>query len=75
MKTLAISDFKAHALKILDRIEKTKESVIVTRRGKPLAEVIPFSTKKILPGKLSDALVFEKDIVSPLTEESWNACK
>ena len=75
MKTLAITDFKAHALQILGQVAKTKESVVVTKRGKPLAEVVPFSTAKPAPGKLSDALVFEENIVSPLGEEVWNACK
>ena len=75
MKTLAITDFKAHALQILGRIAKTKESVVITKRGKPIVEVIPFSTSKPAPGKLSEALVFEKDIVSPLGEDIWDACK
>ncbi len=75
MKTLAITDFKAHALQILSRIAKTKESVVITKRGKPIVEVIPFSTSKPAPGKLSEALVFEKDIVSPLGEDMWDACK
>ncbi len=75
MKTLAITDFKAHALQILGRIAKTKESVVITKRGKPIVEVIPFSTSKPAPGKLSEALVFEKDIVSPLGEDMWDACK
>jgi len=75
MKTLAITDFKAHALQILGRIAKTKESVVITKRGKPIVEVIPFSTRKPASGKLSEALVFEKDIVSPLGEDMWDACK
>jgi prevent-host-death family protein len=75
MKTLAITDFKAHALQILGEVAKTKESVLVTKRGKPLAEVIPFSTSKPAPGKLSEALVFENDIVSPLGGDMWDACK
>jgi prevent-host-death family protein len=75
MKTLAITDFKAHALQVLGRVAKTREHVVVTKRGKPLAEVVPFSTSKPAPGKLSEALVFEKDIVSPLGEDVWDAAK
>ena len=75
MRTLAITDFKAHALQILGRIAKTKESVVITKRGKPIVEVIPFSSSKPAPGKLSEALVFEKDIVSPLGEDMWDACE
>lgn len=75
MKTLAITDFKAHALQILGQVADTKEHVVVTKRGKPLAEVVPFSTSKPMPGKLSEALLYEEDIVSPFGENIWNACK
>lgn len=75
MKTLAITDFKAHALQILGQVAETKEHVVVTKRGKPLAEVVPFSTSKPAPGRLSEALVFEKDIISPIGEDIWDACK
>lgn len=77
MKTMAISKFKAHALRVLGRVAETKESVIVTKRGRPLAEVVPFrgSDETPTPGKLSETLVFEKDIVTPLGESIWDACK
>lgn len=75
MKTLTVTDFKAHALQVLGRVAKTRESVLITKRGKPLAEVIPYSTTEPSPGRLSEALVFEKDIVSPLGEDMWEVCK
>ena len=74
---MAISKFKAYALKILDQVAKSQESIVITKRGKPLAEVVPFrkSDKNPVPGKLADTLVFEKDIVSPLGKDMWDACK
>lgn len=75
MRTMAITDFKAHALQILGQIAKSREPLIITRRGKPLVEVVPFSETKPVPGVLSEALVFENDIVSPIGEEIWDACK
>ncbi|MBA3019252.1 MAG: type II toxin-antitoxin system Phd/YefM family antitoxin [Proteobacteria bacterium] len=77
MKIMAISKFKAHALKILDEVAESQEKVVITKRGKPLAEVIPYQRVEgnSKPGKLADAFVFEKDIVSPLGEEIWDACK
>jgi prevent-host-death family protein len=74
---MAISEFKAHALRVLGQVAKTKEPVVVTRRGKPIAEVVAFSGRdeKAKPGKLSKTLVFEKDIVSPVGESIWSACK
>ena len=75
MKTMTITDFKAHALQVIGEVAETKQRVVVTKRGKPVAEVAPFTEKKPAPGKLADALVFEGDILSPLGEEIWNACK
>jgi len=75
MKTMAISEFKTHALKVLNEVAKTKEPIIITKRGKPLAQVIPHrkSEMKSTPGKLADAFVFENDIITPIGEDLWEA--
>jgi antitoxin (DNA-binding transcriptional repressor) of toxin-antitoxin stability system len=77
MKTMAITEFKSYALKVIDHISKSKESLVITKRGEPLAELIPFRGKKSKPvaGKLSGALRFEKDILEPLGEDMWEACR
>ncbi|MGA1823105.1 MAG: type II toxin-antitoxin system Phd/YefM family antitoxin [bacterium] len=77
MKTLAISVFKANALKIIDEVSKFQESVVITKRGKAIAELIPFRASKneAQPGRLASTLIFEKDIVSPLDSDMWEACK
>ena len=75
MRTMAITDFKSHALEVLGTVAACKERLIVTKRGKPIVEVIPYSEQKPLPGSLANTLVFEKDIVSPLGEEMWGASR
>ena len=62
MKIMGISKFKSHALRILDQVAKTQEIVLITKRGKPLAQISPYRNSDInpKPGKLSDAVVFEK---------------
>jgi len=77
METMGISQFKAQALRVLDQVAKSQVGIIVTKRGKPLARVIPYrsSEMKPEPGKLADYLVFEKDIVTPLGDDMWDACK
>ena len=67
------SEFKAHALKILNEVAKSQETIAITKRGKPPAQVVPYlkSDLKPTPGKLADAFVFEKDIVTPLGEGLW----
>ena len=76
MKTMAISEFKTHALKILDQVSRNNEKIIVTKRGKPLACIIPYddTPATIKPGQLADTLLFEGDIITPLGEEMWEAC-
>lgn len=41
METIAISKFKATCLAVLERVRRTGEPVLVTRFGKPVAEVVP----------------------------------
>ena len=77
MKTMGITKFKAYALRIVDQVAKSKESLVITKRGKPVAELIPFvkHDQEPVPGKLSDVLVFEENIVDPLGDEMWDVCK
>ena len=76
MKTMAISQFKTHTLRIIDQLSQNNESIIVTKRGKPLALITPYEDTNMNsePGRLSDTLTFEEDIVAPLGEEMWEVC-
>ena len=79
MDSMGISEFKAHALRILDIIAKSHESLIITKRGKPLVKILPcmsdINDAESKPGKLAHTLVFEKDIISPLSEDLWESCQ
>ncbi len=41
METIGISKFKATCLAVLERVRQTGKPVLITRRGKPVAEVVP----------------------------------
>jgi prevent-host-death family protein len=41
MKEVAISEFKAKCLALLEQVRQTKKPIRVTRFGKPVAEIIP----------------------------------
>lgn len=71
MKTMPATVYKVHALKVLGEVAETREPVLITKRGKPLAEIVPFAEKRTAPGRLAEALVFEDDIVSPLGQDEW----
>lgn len=77
MKTMTISAFKARALRTVAEVASTREAIVITKRGKPLAEVVPYRppARKAVPGQLAKYLVFEKDIVSPLGKDMWEAAR
>ncbi|MCX6584059.1 MAG: type II toxin-antitoxin system Phd/YefM family antitoxin [Candidatus Aminicenantes bacterium] len=77
MTDMGISQFKSHAVEILTLLARTQENLIITKRGKPLARVIPYKDADIIPrpGKLANTFIFEEDIVSPLGKEMWGACQ
>ncbi len=77
MKTISAREFSARVLATIAEVAATRESVVVTKRGRPLVRITPFEEplKDHAPGKLAHTLVFEKDIVSPLGDEDWDACR
>lgn len=73
---IAAGKFKAECLKLMDRVNETHEEVIISKRGKPVAKLVPVENepKKSIFGLLTDTVIEEKDIISS-TGEKWNAEK
>jgi len=78
MKEIAISEFKAKCLALLDQVQKTKIPILITRFGKPVAEVVPASPAPVSDwmGSLKGSMEILGDIVAPANEESdWEALR
>lgn len=41
MEKISISKFKATCLALLDRVKRTGQPILVTRKGEPVAQVLP----------------------------------
>jgi prevent-host-death family protein len=41
MRTIAAGKFKANCLAIMDEVQKKHETVLITKRGKPVAKLVP----------------------------------
>lgn len=68
MKEIAISEFKAKCLGILEQVRKTRKPVLITRFGEPVAEVVPPSAAKVAGRQLGCMVGTGKirgDIVGP----------
>ena len=46
MKTMAAGKFKDVCLKTLDEVAKTKTSIVITKRGRPVAKLVPVKESK-----------------------------
>ncbi len=73
MKEVAISDFKAKCVGLLDQVHRTRKPIRITRRGQPLADVVPPSPsvrKGHWLGSMKGRMEILGDVVSPVIEES-----
>ena len=73
MKAIAVGEFKARCLRLLEDVRSKHEGLIITKRGVPVAEVLPLTkARRGQREELLGTILFEKDIVSPL-DEVWEA--
>ena len=71
MKTMAAGKFKDLCLKMLDEVARTKSAVVITKRGRPVAKLVPCS-----PGPPARSLTGSvlKEAGDPFgTGERWDA--
>ena len=66
--------FKARCLKLMDQVQETHEEIIITKRGKPTAKLVPVEDlpPKPLFGFLQGSVAINDDITQPI-DEVWDA--
>lgn len=71
---ISAAEFKAKCLKLMDEIGKTRKPIVITKRGKPVAKLVPAdpAPRKPLFGCMAGTVTFEGDILAPLDVE-WEA--
>lgn len=67
--TLGAAEFKATCLSVLEQVAKSKRPVTITKRGKPVARVVPVEKPGKTLNPLAGSVLWEKDIVGPFHEE------
>jgi prevent-host-death family protein len=80
MQEVAISEFKAKCLSLLQQVSKTKQPIRVTRFGKPVADVVPPAEVQVdrnaWIGSGHGTAKILGDIISPASEpEEWEALR
>ncbi len=72
-RTISAAEFKAHCLALLDEVSATKETVVVTKRGKPVAKVVAVE-EHAQPRPLRGSVRYQGEIVTPM-DEPWDALR
>lgn len=67
-RTIAAGRFKTTCLALLDEVAATGETLIVTKRGRPVAQVTPITPPRGLTGSIRK----ERDLVSPI-DDAWES--
>lgn len=77
MESMAISKFKATCLAVLERVRRTRRPILITRFGKPVAEIGPPPSpgrSATWLGSLKGTARIQGDIVSPIVPDGeWEA--
>ncbi|MEO6829780.1 MAG: type II toxin-antitoxin system Phd/YefM family antitoxin [Acidobacteriaceae bacterium] len=70
------TQFKAQCLAILDTVQRTRTTVIISKRGKAVAKLVPIDTEPVpsLYGSMKGTGREIGDIVSPI-EDEWDAAR
>jgi prevent-host-death family protein len=73
--TISAAEFKATCLELMDSVARTGKSVVVTKRGRPVATLSPARKPwRSLFGSMKGRIKILGDIVSPIDVE-WNVLK
>lgn len=64
--------FKAKCLALLDEVAETGEELVITKRGEPVARLVPMGD--VGAADLRGSVLWEGDLVSPI-DEVWDAAR
>jgi len=68
------AQFRANCFKLIDQIQNTKDEIIITKRGKPMAKLVPIANEEKDPliGILKGFGHTVGDLTEPVLDpESW----
>ena len=63
IREMAAGEFKAKCLAVLDEVAASKRPLVITKRGRPVAKVVPLAEPEAAPRK--GLIVLQGDLVSP----------
>ncbi len=77
-KMIGAARFKADCLRLIDEVARDREPVTITKRGRPVAVLLPIEADEARPiiGALSGSVLRYDDPFAPVVDsEQWNAAR
>ena len=73
MRTISAAEFKARCLTLMDDVNSTRETLVITKRGKPVAKLVPAGkeTREFI-GRLKGVIEIVGDLQSD-PPEAWES--
>jgi prevent-host-death family protein len=69
---ITAAEFKAKCLRLMDEVSKRRTPLVITKRGKPIAKLVPVEAEPIDPfGCMAGTVKILGDITSPIDENEW----
>jgi prevent-host-death family protein len=77
MRTIPAGQFKARCLRLMDEVRSTREPVLITKKGRPVAKLVPAESQpEDIFGCPKDEIKIVGDIESPIVPwEEWDALR
>jgi prevent-host-death family protein len=71
-RQIPAAEFKAHCLRLMDEVAQRRQPIIITKRGKPVAKLVPADDAPVdLYGCMAGTIEILGDIVSPIDDLEW----
>lgn len=71
MKTIAAGEFKAKCLGMMDEVRETGEPYLITKRGVPVAKLVPVPPERKSKKSIFGCMVGEMEIVGDIDVSLW----
>jgi prevent-host-death family protein len=74
MKSMPAGKFKAQCLRVMDEVNQQHSEVIITKRGKPIAKLVPVEDRvSDLFGCMQGTATIDGDVFAPLADPTdWD---
>ena len=76
MRQIAAGQFKQTCLKLLEDVRATREPIVITKRGIPVAQLVPLPVESDWRGAMAGTGIIRGNLVAPATDsDEWEALR